>query len=198
MKLFSKSDALAQLQVIDAEGAMCVPGCLEEEERHALLDELKTYTLVRQPPELGPYKVKQDFASLETFPAGSCFLALRNDLEVQLQWLFGAALSNPLKFNDLVVQTYEPGSQGISPHRDGLSRINLVALVVLEGKGRFGLCDNRAGENPRPIRNEPGDLLIMRAPGFLGSDVRPFHFVDRVEERRTTFALRHKIKEGSI
>jgi alkylated DNA repair dioxygenase AlkB len=200
MKFFINSQPRPCVQTIEKQGIVCIPRLLEEHERQLLLEELRDYRLVRQADEEGPYKVKQNFSSVEEFPPRSRFLALRDGLQRQLQALFDIAqegwetriLIKPLSFNELVVQTYQPTVLGISPHRDGLSRINLIAILVLEGRGRFGLCDDRAGTNPRAIRNEPGDLLLMRAPGFLGGSIRPFHFVDRVEERRSTFALRQQ------
>jgi hypothetical protein len=42
------------------------------------------------------------------------------------------------------------------------------------------------------LPNAPGDLILLRAPGFMGSDVRPFHGVAEIAEQRTTFALRQQ------
>ena len=69
-----------------------------------------------------------------------------------------------------------------------------MCVFVLEGMGRFCLCDDRDGKNSRAVRNDPGDLILMRAPGFAGADIQPFHFVDRIVRRRTSFALRQKKK----
>jgi len=101
---------------------------------------------------------------------------------------------NPLPegfyFNDLILQRYAPGSRGITPHRDHLRYRGLVALIVVSGDGRFCLCDDRSRAGEREIAAEPGDLLLMRAPGFAGSPDRPFHFLDRITIERLSFGLR--------
>jgi len=160
---------------------------------------MHAYSFVQPPFEEAPYRVSHNFQSFQEFPAGSRFFVIRDELQEGLQKLFDVAQessraqipSKPLKFNDWVVQRYQPTHLGISPHRDMSTCVNIIALLVLEGKGRFGICANREGADIRPIRNEPGDLLLMRGPGFLGAHIRPFHFVDQIEVRRSSFALRH-------
>ena len=97
-----------------------------------------------------------------------------------------------LVFNDLMLQVYEPGETGITPHMDRTAYRNLICLFVLEGRGRFGVCEDRSGRGARIIAHEPGDVVLTRAPGFRGSDRRPFHFLDRITERRYVFGLRHE------
>ena len=97
-----------------------------------------------------------------------------------------------LVFNDLMLQVYEPGETGITPHMDRTTYRNLICLFVLEGRGRFGVCADRGGRGARTVAHEPGDVVLTRAPGFRGSGCRPFHFVDRITERRYVFGLRHE------
>lgn len=101
---------------------------------------------------------------------------------------------NPLPegfyINDFILQRYAPGSRGITPHRDHLRYRGLVALIVVSGDGRFCLCDDRSRAGEREIAAEPGDLLLMRAPGFAGLPERPFHFLDRITIERLSFGLR--------
>ena len=101
-----------------------------------------------------------------------------------------------LVFNDLMLQVYEPGETGITPHMDRTAYRNLICLFVLEGRGRFGVCEDRGGRGARIIDHEPGDVVLTRAPGFRGSDHRPFHFLDRITERRYVFGLRHERTEA--
>lgn len=97
-----------------------------------------------------------------------------------------------LVFNDLMLQRYGVGAVGITPHRDRTAYRNLVCLFILAGRGRFYLCDDRSGRGAREIRHEPGDVLLMRAPGFRGSDQRPFHLVRDIQEPRYVFGLRQQ------
>ena len=109
------------------------------------------------------------------------------------------ALSTPvfdpeLRFNDRLLQRYHPGSAGITPHRDRVGYRNLVCLFVLCGAGRFCLCEDRAGSGAREIPAAPGDVLLMRAPGFLGEPLQPFHFVDRITSPRYVYGVRHAVE----
>ncbi|MBI2486575.1 MAG: hypothetical protein HYW01_06385 [Deltaproteobacteria bacterium] len=92
----------------------------------------------------------------------------------------------------MVLQKYEKGSIGITPHRDGLSYINLVCIFNIGGRGKFFICSDRFGKDAREIDASPGKVVFLRAPGFFGSKDRPFHFVTDIQETRYTFGLRQK------
>lgn len=96
----------------------------------------------------------------------------------------------PVEFNDLVAQRYPPVACGISPHRDHIRYINLVAILVIAGAGRFFVCNDRAGTNAREVPAPEGSLLLMRAPGFDGSRHRPFHMLGEVTRERLILGLR--------
>ncbi|HYD93343.1 MAG TPA: hypothetical protein VEB18_02720 [Candidatus Paceibacterota bacterium] len=187
-------DPRPYVAALDTTGAVAIPSFLSLEDCAALLHELQRYEAAEAPYEVGPHKVVQQYRAVKHFPANSLFLQLRAEIQSLLARKFNTCLAVPLEFSDLVVQTYEAGSVGITPHRDGKSYINLVALVVLEGVARFCICEDRDGSNPVPISHEPGSLLLMRAPGFLGRDLQPMHFIDRITERRTTVGLRQRIR----
>ncbi len=173
-----------------------LPNALTAQTRELLLAELEQSVLEEQPREYGKYATKQSFSAVSSFAPESKFLKVKELLQNHLAKKFGAVRPCPLvkelKFTDLVVQRYPAGPVGISPHRDGKGYINLIAVFVLEGEGRFCFCDDREGTDPRAIVHEPGDLILMRGAGFLGSDIQPFHFVDKITKRRTTFALRQR------
>lgn len=100
----------------------------------------------------------------------------------------------PVSFNDRVVQRYAPGCRGITPHRDHLRYVSLVAILVMAGRGCFRLCADRSGRGAREVPAPPGSLLLMRAPGFAGGDRRPFHMLDEVTAERLTLGLRQDIR----
>jgi len=143
----------------------------------------------------GDTAVYQDFALTTEIPADGALMALSG----ALNRLVGAALermrSPPLpggfEINDYIVQYYPAGCGGMSPHRDHIRYTGLVAIVMLGGAGRFLVCDDRAGAGEREIPFTPGDLLLMRAPGFQGRGDRPFHAVKDVTEDRCILGLRH-------
>ena len=97
-----------------------------------------------------------------------------------------------LNFNALVLQKYDQGSLGITPHRDQLSYINLVCVFMIAGQGRFCICADRSGNNAQAIDATPGRVILMRALGLLGATTRPFHYVTDIQAPRYTFGLRQQ------
>jgi hypothetical protein len=74
-----------------------------------------------------------------------------------------------------------------------LSYINLVCVFVIGGQGSFYVCSDRSGNDSIEIDASPGNVILMRAPGFLGSEgERHFHYVTDIREPRYTFGLRQK------
>ena len=102
----------------------------------------------------------------------------------------GAPPLEALALNDLVLQRYPPGARGITPHRDHVRYVGLVAIVQLSGDGRFGLCADRGGADSRVLEAGPGDGILMRAPGFGSVKHRPFHFLDGITVERYSLGMR--------
>lgn len=94
-----------------------------------------------------------------------------------------------LCFNDARVQRYDPGGF-LTPHRDGDWFLNLSAVLVLQGYGRFGFCEDRDFWRMRLMVSRPGTLLLIRGTGFIGAETQPFHFIDNVQEERLTLTFR--------
>ncbi len=172
---------------------------LDEDFRVALLKEARDYTYE---PEVeivgsGGRVVRQQLSSFEDLPKDSDYILLKSSfqdlLEDRLARLGTYPFERALGFNSMVLQRYEEGSIGITPHRDGLSYINLVCVFVIGGQGSFYVCSDRSGNDSIEIDASPGNVIFMRAPGFLGSeDNRPFHYVTDIREPRYTFGLRQK------
>jgi alkylated DNA repair dioxygenase AlkB len=149
--------------------------------------------------------VRQQLAFCQDFSQATLFIKLRdafqNLLAQSLAHLDSSLFYFPIDLNSMVLQKYEPGSIGITPHRDGKRYKNLICIFVLEGQGKFYVCRDRAGNNPLEIDASPGNVLLMRAPGFRGIDhslattdeIRPFHFITDIQTQRYTFALRQQV-----
>lgn len=172
---------------------------LKEDFRIALLKEAEGYTYkpVDELVGRGDRVVRQQLSSFSDFPTGSRYLLLRDSFqELTEQYLAGLQqypFQIALTFDSMVLQKYEEGSLGISPHKDGLSFINLVCVFVIGGRGRFYVCSDRTGRDAKEIDASPGHIIIMRAPGLFGEeDNRPFHYVTDIQERRYTFGLRQR------
>jgi hypothetical protein len=172
---------------------------LEENFRVALLEEAEDYDY--QPEDeivgSGDSMVRQQVSSFDVFRDHSGYVLLKESfqdlLEQRMAQLEAYPLETSLSFNSMVLQRYEEGSLGITPHRDGLSYVNLVCVFIIGGRGRFYVCSDRSGRDAKEIDASPGNVIFMRAPGlFEAEDNRPFHYVSQIEEPRYTFGLRQK------
>jgi hypothetical protein len=172
---------------------------LEEDFRVALLKEAEGY--VYQPEDeivgSGDRVVRQQVSSFDGFPEHGGYVLLRESfqslIEQRLAELEAYPFDTVLAFNSMVLQRYEEGSLGITPHKDGLSYINLVCVFIIGGRGRFYVCSDRSGRDANEVDASPGNVILMRAPGLFGAgDNRPFHYVTEIEETRYTFGLRQK------
>jgi hypothetical protein len=143
----------------------------------------------------GDTAVYQDFDLTTEIPANGALMALSRALNRLIGAALGTMRSPPLpsgfEINDYIVQYYPAGCAGMSPHRDHIRYTGLVAIVMLGGAGRFLVCRDRAGTGEREIPCVPGDLLLMRAPGFQARGDRPFHAVRDITEDRYVIGLRH-------
>lgn len=180
-----------------SQGGVSLPA-LPPNRTQELVREAESFTYVAQPEIIGGGKVREQLSSFTNFPPDSLFYKLRNDfLELMIRKLSGLKTKNifgqPLNFNDMSLQRYEPGSIGITPHRDGKSRVNMICVFVLKGISEFAICDDRLGTNPKFLDVRPGNVLILRGPGFFNSTFQPFHFVRNIREERIVFGLRQKV-----
>ena len=92
--------------------------------------------------------------------------------------------------NDLIVQRYPPGCAGISPHRDHIEYRMVILILLLSGDGDFRIHPERSEGEGAIIDFEPGQLLMMGAPGISADFVRPFHSVRNVTTVRRTIGMR--------
>ncbi len=191
-------DALDMAAIVDALrtcGATSF-AVLADGYRGRLLDEARRqpYRRARDVVGRGDRIVRQDMEVCDEIARNSLF----HDLRRRFGALVAAGLEDvepypfatPLDLNDLMLQRYDAGSFGITPHRDRLRYINLVCLFTLAGNARFLVCADRTGRDVREIDAAPGRVILMMAPGFLGCHERPFHAVGDLSEPRYSFGLR--------
>ena len=168
---------------------------LADEFRKALLDEAKQYPLraARNTVGKGANQVSQDMLLQDQLRSEGLFVRLTN----LFQELFDKSLDSNfyfedrVVFNDLIIQKYEAGSGGITPHLDRTDYRHLICLFVLSGHGRFYISEDRQKKNQIEILNFPGDVILMPGPGFKGLEKRPFHYLEDITEERWVFGLRH-------
>ncbi len=196
MRFIEPIDTTDLASRIAAEGAVVLPGALSSSTVNELLALAELERWKRAESVVGTSQVEQDYTVVEAFHRESLFHLLA---EKTAEWVnsWGSLTTgwSWLRYNEMRLQRYDADSRGITPHRDGLCYRQIIALYVLEGGGRFGLCDGRTKAkkpvNARILQMSAGDLVLMRAAGFRGEDIQPMHFVDDVRTRRTTFGLRH-------
>lgn len=188
----------AALRTVDADDAAAVP-VLAPAARRALARAAVELRFRQARPQVGQgdTAVTQTFEIADDVPADGPFaqVACEFAAEIETARAYLAPCPCPaVTFNDRVVQRYPPSAVGISPHRDRSCYVILVANLVIAGHGHFYICADRSFDRAREIPAAPGDAILMRAPGYGGSQVRPFHAVGTVSAERLVLGLRHDIR----
>ena len=96
---------------------------------------------------------------------------------------------------------YQGRRAGLGAHRDGTCYWLLVAIYSLEGRAPFTVLpdeDSDRHETER-ILVQPGDLVLLRAPGFGGQpDGRPHHSVGApLQGERVSLTIRMVGRHGA-
>ncbi len=188
--IFRPEEHLAELR---NRGATLLHSMVHDYYRRDLLAMAAQHEFYAVPEQVGPRGVRQQYTRTECIAAGSPLWTLPHQLETSLKKTFGGNLETdlPISFNELIVQRYREGALGIEPHRDISRYINLVVVCVLEGDGDLVICDDD-GRPMRTFRGDPGDIILMRAPGLFREDVRPMHSVGPIRSERTVCTLRQR------
>ena len=182
------------LRLLQRVRAISVP-ILTEEFRQILLEEALTYPLryINNTIGSGENEVKQEMFLQGQLDEQGAF----GQLVSEFQTLFNASIASEnwfdgeVVFNDWMIQKYEPGCIGITPHRDRTDYRHMICLFVLSGHGRFGISEDRGRSKAVEVANLPGDVILMPGPGFRWMENRPFHFLEEITEERWVFGLRH-------
>ncbi|MBD3884471.1 hypothetical protein IFO70_22270 [Phormidium tenue FACHB-886] len=163
----------------------------QEVERYSYEPEIKTVGT-------GDRLVKTEYSVCSQFLEDGLCIKFQQALQALLDEAFNQITPYPfstkLKFNAMVLQRYTPGQLGITPHLDSLRAINLIALVNLSGQAEFYRCDDRQGSNAVQLDTTPGNVIFLRAPGFLNAQVRPFHFLTNIRSTRYSLGLRQRLE----
>lgn len=130
----------------------------------------------------------------EFYPMAIAARKIVADLSRAFSLLPRSPFATPFEPNDVVLQRYPLNSVGITPHHDGASRVNLVCVLVVSGDGEFCLHDDRDGTNPREVFAPPGFVILMKAPGFRGTERGPFHSISNVARGRLILGIRQIVR----
>lgn len=167
-----------------------------------LLKESESLSYRPAMPEVGGEgrRVYQDFELTMAFEADSPFWRFAKALDGLTDEALGLLKENPcpgMFHNDLIIQRYQAGCAGITPHRDHIRYQGLVSLFVLGGEGDFYLCKDRSGSGARHLPAPPGSLILMRGAGFAGLSERPFHMLKDIKSYRVSLGLRWDTRPGT-
>lgn len=187
--------ALRVLLEVRRAGFARSPGALGPAWRLELLRELEGRRFETLPEEVGPVRQRGEALVVATGDAGypavaQLAAALRDALTSDRGGISGFEQFVP---NQAVFLRYRGLGAGISPHRDHKRYAFLVAIFTLVGEAPFSVVGDRAGRHVLASwMTAPGDLCLLRAPGFDGNDDgRPLHAVGApMGEERISLAFR--------
>jgi len=103
---------------------------------------------------------------------------------------------------ETVVQKYGR-HDGIQAHRDFKRHPYAIVIFNIMGSCDFEVLESRDGPVTKLVRPHPGDLIVLRAPGFSGEVTeqdRPFHRVGgntSSDPCRISVAFRHDLEPNN-
>ena len=189
-------DKLAELPA----GSAVAIDCISTETCAALSDLADQLPYRDARPVTGPSRtpVYQDFELDYEVPRAHPFWRIAEALQSVFSPLLDGFLPEArsdsdtnFSLNDLIVQRYPPGCAGISPHRDHIEYRVIILILLLSGDGDFRVHPERSETEGNIIDFQPGQLLMMGAPGIAPDFVRPFHSVRNVTAIRRTIGMRY-------
>lgn len=183
-------------QQLIAQGAVSIP-FLTHEERGGLIDEAKKLEYIKQPEQAFGGIVREEVSSCSVKDEGTPFFEIADRVALFVTELCSVTNQGFPQFPKphVALQKYDAGSIGITPHRDEKKYGLVIAIVPLIGKGDLSICDDRAGNNPKKQDTTPGNLILLRAPGYAGMHVRPMHVVNNILEERIILGVRFPTNE---
>ncbi len=181
---------------IDREGAVGV-AAIDPQRALDIRWAAENLTFAPQAELVSRGRVRQQVEICDTFPEFFPMAIAARKIAADLSRAFSRLDQSPFDTsfepNDVVLQRYLPGSVGITSHHDGTSRINLVCVLVVSGDGAFRLHDDRDGTNPREVFAPPGHVILMKAPGFRGTERGPFHSISNIARGRLILGIRQRL-----
>ena len=182
---------------LESEPAIAID-CLSNQECQSLVSMVDGLNYRNAMPVTGSKQrpVYQDFELDYCIPAKHALWRLPDHLGSQIASMLLSVPSvsvdeaRRFRFNDLIVQRYPSGCQGISPHRDRADYRLVIGILLLSGDGNFRIHHDRDENRGQIIPFIKGQLLLMGAPGLSSDFVRPFHSVRGVSVPRRTIGMR--------
>ncbi len=184
------ADSHEVLQQVEQRGSLKLSGALDSGLQHELAataSVLETQLLSEREA-----RVIQEFETVNYRYPDETPEAV-NQLGAQIEDIIRPALPewHP---NDVAIQRYHPGHAGIGWHRDYSRDKLLVAVATIEGRAQFDIevYDAPDRSHLESFYTNPGDIVLLRAPGLNETDDRPYHRIFPPEDGvRTSIAFRY-------
>lgn len=175
---------------------VCVLTLLTKDTCTALTDEVAKLSFTKAEHVYGTHLVEQHFSYSYDYKEDGLVHKLQNELEDFLSTITiqnTSIFETPLSFNEIATQEYEPSLIGITTHKDESIFKNIIVVCNITGSATFYTTTSRDNGKETSYLVEPGDVIFMKAPGFLGGNSRPLHGVREILSRRTSITFRQKI-----
>ena len=161
-------------------GAALIPNLLSGEELDAYTRAARALEYTDRSGLYGKRGVRQSMASAEV-TSGTGLYQLAVEIEEAVRSTFAEGdFATRLAFNSRKVQRYPAGSVGIDPHLDESTNRSLIVLFGLSGLGLFTTYAELEGPVRKQYMFAANSLVLLRAPGFLGSNQRPLHGISQI------------------
>jgi hypothetical protein len=115
------------------------------------------------------------------------------------RWLIDSLLGVGLRIlapNEASYQRYQPGGNGLPPHRDQRYYASCIAIITLQGAATSAIHASRMhGDVTAEWNTHPGQVILLQGWQPQGpDDPRPYHRVDPpADAPRLIFQLRHNL-----
>jgi len=178
-------------------GAAHIPQALSPIGLAKLSDALRDVELTSAPVEVGSVRQVASLATIAEPLLGRRPTLRQLALELEQSFSVAPWLETGVsswRANEATVMRYPVGVGGISPHLDGRRYSLIVASFSIAGTGRLTIPTDRTGVHERcGWVCAPGDLVLLRGPGFDACrDGRMLHAAGPPEcdETRVSLTLR--------
>lgn len=142
---------------------------------------------------------EQNFSYFRDYPNNHFLWYIARELEQLIQSISqnfpSSPFETPLSVTEISSHHYEICELGISLHRDESRFKNMIIICIIEGEADFCAITQK-GE--KIIRTKPGDVIFMRAPGFMNGDIRPIHAVKNITSPRLSVTFRQELPEKGL
>lgn len=177
-------------------GAAHVPDVIPAQTRTMIQERVFELPFTPEPLVYGSAGVLQDYEAVKRSDSIPWVNAFRDVCFDFFESVFRSGymypFQYPFRFLDASIQRYPKYSLGISMHRDSKRCRNAVILLNVQGTADFVVSTAPDGEPTSIFSLKPGDVVIMRAAGFIGEDgnTRPYHSVRNMPGERLSIGMR--------